>query len=146
MSWLVSVVLVCAASTHPQADLQAEAWQQRVYAAWTAGDLYTARQLALTAGVAHPNDALLAEYELQLAVALSDGQGAATALQRLKTSATSTSAERLLALEAQVTELVARDGDGEHSVQRAQVACAALALVALVLAWLGLAKATARPG
>jgi hypothetical protein len=67
-------------------------------------------------------------------------------LQRLKTSATSTSAERLLALEAQVTELVARDGDGEHSVQRAQVACAALALVALVLAWLGLAKATARPG
>ena len=142
MSWVLTAAMLCAV----QAEPHAEAWQQRVYAAWTAGDLYTARQLALTAGVAHPNDALLAEYELQLAVALSDGQGAATALQRLKTSATSTSAERLLALEAQVTELVARDGDGEQSVQRAQVACAALALVTLVLAWLGLAKATARPG
>jgi len=142
VSWLAVLAVAFAWQTDPQA----ESWQRRVYDAWTAGDLYTARQLALTAGVAHPNDALLAEYELQLAVALSDGQGAATALQRLKTSATSTSAERLLALEAQVTELVARDGDGEHSVQRAQVACAALALVALVLAWLGLAKATARPG
>lgn len=136
MSWVLTATMLCAV----QAEPQAEAWQQRVYAAWTAGDLYTARQLALTAGVAHPNDALLAEYELQLAVALSDGQGAATALQRLKTSATSTSAERLPALEAQVTELVARDGDGEHSVQRAQVACAALAVVALALAWLGLSK------
>lgn len=110
--------------------------QRRVWDAWMAGDLYTARREALRESLARPEDALLAEYDGRLALVLSDAHGAQAAAARLR--AAGGAPERLVALEQEAAALAAQDGDGERSVRLAKFACGALLLGAAALAVLAL--------
>lgn len=128
----------------PVAAWQADsaATQRLVYEAWSAGDLYSARRLAREGCLAHPDDALLAEYDLRLALALSDGEGAATALARLQSHGPATSGA---SLGEDVARLLERDGDGARSVLAAQLACVLLASACVVVAWLALRAMQRQP-
>ena len=136
----MSHAAVVAGQSSPGALDAAEA-QRLVYEAWTAGDLYTARRLALAESAARPSDPVLAEYDARLALTLSDAEGAAAAAARLRASGAAP--ERCSALEQETAALSASDGDGARSVSHAKQTCAVLGLVVLVLFFVALSRTRA---
>ena len=137
----MTIALVAAWPQAQQGTRDAREAQRLVYEAWTAGDLYTARRLALAESTAQPADPVLAEYDARLALELSDAVGAAAAAARLR--AGGAAPERCAALEQETAALSASDGDGARSVSRAKQTCAVLGLVVLVLFVAALARTRA---